>query len=151
MKKLFCILLSLGLSLCLMGAGYRSGKYTIQMQVTDVQGETSVVPTAMVIDSEVAVATILWTNDAFDTMVIDGKEYKVARTDQGAEFTVPVALDTELSVSLSGVDAAAEYQLYFDSSTLESSNGGILYILVAVLLFFAATKAISAGIRPKNG
>lgn len=150
MKKFFCILLCLGLSLCLLGAGFRSGKYTIQMQVTDMQGETSVVPTAMVIDSEVAVATILWTNDAFDTMVIDGKEYKVARTDEGAEFTVPVALDTELSVSLSGVDATAEYQLYFDSATLESSSGGILYILVAVLLFFAATKAISASIRPKN-
>lgn len=150
MKKFFRILLCLGFSLCLLGAGFRSGKYTIQMQVTDMQGETSVVPTAMVIDSEVAVATILWTNDAFDTMVIDGKEYKVARTDEGAEFTVPVALDTELSVSLSGVDAAAEYQLYFDSATLESSSGGILYILVAVLLFFAATKAISASIRPKN-
>lgn len=150
MKKFFCILLCLGLSLCLLGAGFRSGKYTIQMQVTDMQGETSVVPTAMVIDSEVAVATILWTNDAFDTMVIDGKEYKVARTDEGAEFTVPVALDTELSISLSGVDTAAQYQLYFDSATLESSSGGILYILVAVLLFFAATKAISASIRPKN-
>lgn len=150
MKQFFCSLLVLGLSLCLLGAGYRSGKYTVQMQVTDMQGETSVVPTAMVIDSEVAVATILWTNDAFDTMVIDGKEYKVARTDKGAEFTVPVALDTELSVSLSGVDTDAQYRLYFDSATLESSNGGLLYVLVAVLLFFAATKAISASIRPKN-
>lgn len=150
MKQFFCSLLVLGLSLCLLGAGYRSGKYTVQMQVTDMQGETSVVPTAMVIDSEVAVATILWTNDAFDTMVIDGKEYKVARTDEGAEFTVPVALDTELSVSLSGVDTDAQYRLYFDSATLESSNGGLLYVLVAVLLFFAATKAISASIRPKN-
>lgn len=150
MKQFFCSLLVLGLSLCLLGAGYRSGKYTVQMQVTDMQGETSVVPTAMVIDSEVAVATILWTNDAFDAMVIDGKEYKVARTDEGAEFTVPVALDTELSVSLSGVDTDAQYRLYFDSATLESSNGGLLYVLVAVLLFFAATKAISASIRPKN-
>lgn len=150
MKQFFCSLLVLGLSLCLLGAGYRSGKYTVQMQVTDMQGETSVVPTAMVIGSEVAVATILWTNDAFDTMVIDGKEYKVARTDEGAEFTVPVALDTELSVSLSGVDTDAQYRLYFDSATLESSNGGLLYVLVAVLLFFAATKAISASIRPQN-
>ena len=69
-----------------------------------------------------ATATIVWSSEKYDYMLVDGQRYDVLTTEGGSTFEIPVrALDTPLTVigdtTAMSTPHEIEYTLTFDSTT----------------------------------
>ena len=74
-----------------------------------------------------ATATIVWSSEKYDYMLVDGQRYDVLTTEGGSTFEIPVrALDTPLTVigdtTAMSTPHEIEYTLNFSSESLTSAG-----------------------------
>ena len=79
-------------------------------------------PCTLKVENGAATATIVWSSQKYDYMLVDGQRYDVLTTEGGSTFEIPVrALDTPLTVigdtTAMSTPHEIEYTLTFDSST----------------------------------
>ena len=79
-------------------------------------------PCTLKVENGAATATIVWSSEKYDYMLVDGQRYDVLTTEGGSTFEIPVrALDTPLTVigdtTAMSTPHEIEYTLTFDSST----------------------------------
>ena len=99
------------------------GTYTIEVGFEGGSGKSHVLtPCTLKVENGVATATIVWSSQKYDYMLVDGQRYDVLTTEGGSTFEIPVrALDTPLTVigdtTAMSTPHEIEYTLTFDSST----------------------------------
>lgn len=99
------------------------GTYTIEVGFAGGSGKAYVQsPCTLKVENGAATATIVWSSDKYDYMIVDGQRYDVVSTENGSTFQIPVrALDTELTVigdtTAMSTPHEIEYTLTFDSAT----------------------------------
>lgn len=99
------------------------GTYTIEVGFEGGSGKSHVLtPCTLKVENGAATATIVWSSEKYDYMLVDGQRYDVLTTEGGSTFEIPVrALDTPLTVigdtTAMSTPHEIEYTLTFDSST----------------------------------
>ena len=99
------------------------GAYTIELDFAGGSGKSHVLtPCTLKVENGAATATIVWSSEKYDYMVVDGVRYDVLTTEGGSTFEIPVrALDTELTVigdtTAMSTPHEIEYTLTFKSAT----------------------------------
>ena len=99
------------------------GTYTIEVGFAGGSGKAYVQsPCTLKVENGAATATIVWSSDKYDYMIVDGQRYDAVSTENGSTFQIPVrALDTELTVigdtTAMSTPHEIEYTLTFDSAT----------------------------------
>ncbi len=99
------------------------GTYTIEVGLEGGSGKSHVLtPCTLKVENGAATATIVWSSDKYDYMLVDGRRYDVLTTEGGSTFEIPVrALDTPLTVigdtTAMSTPHEIEYTLTFDSAT----------------------------------
>ena len=100
-----------------------NGTYTIEVGFEGGSGKSHVLtPCTLKVENGAATATIVWSSEKYDYMLVDGQRYDVLTTEGGSTFEIPVrALDTPLTVigdtTAMSTPHEIEYTLTFDSST----------------------------------
>ena len=99
------------------------GTYTIEVGFEGGSGKSHVLtPCTLKVENGAATATIVWSSQKYDYMLVDGQRYDVLTTEGGSTFEIPGrALDTPLTVigdtTAMSTPHEIEYTLTFDSST----------------------------------
>ena len=99
------------------------GTYTIEVGFEGGSGKSHVqTPCTLKVENGAATATIVWSSEKYDYMLVDGQRYDVLTTEGGSTFEIPVrALDTPLTVigdtTAMSTPHEIEYTLTFDSAT----------------------------------
>ena len=99
------------------------GTYTIEVGFEGGSGKSHVLtPCTLKVKNGAATATIVWSSEKYDYMLVDGQRYDVLTTEGGSTFEIPVrALDTPLTVigdtTAMSTPHEIEYTLTFDSTT----------------------------------
>ena len=99
------------------------GTYTIEVGFEGGSGKSHVLtPCTLKVENGAATATIVWSSDKYDYMLVDGQRYDALTTEGGSTFEIPVrALDTPLTVigdtTAMSTPHEIEYTLTFDSAT----------------------------------
>ena len=99
------------------------GTYTIEVGFEGGSGKSHVLtPCTLKVENGAATATIVWSSEKYDYMLVDGQRFDVLTTEGGSTFEIPVrALDTPLTVigdtTAMSTPHEIEYTLTFDSST----------------------------------
>ena len=99
------------------------GTYTIEVGFEGGSGKSHVLtPCTLKVENGAATATIVWSSEKYDYMLVDGQRYDVLTTEGGSTFEIPVrALDTPLTVigdtTAMSTPHEIEYTLTFDSTT----------------------------------
>lgn len=112
------------------------GTYEVPVTLDGGSGRASLEPTAqVVVDGGSIEATVAFTSQSYDLMVVDGVEYKPTTTDPGSTFSIPVeTLSDPLAVSAETVAMGSphmiDYTITFDASSAQavagfSDNGAI--------------------------
>ena len=100
------------------------GTYTIEVGFEGGSGKSHVLtPCTLKVENGAATATIVWSSEKYDYMLVDGQRYDVLTTEGGSTFEIPVrALDTPLTVigdtTAMSTPHEIEYTLNFASATL---------------------------------
>ena len=100
------------------------GTYTIEVGFEGGSGKSHVLtPCTLKVENGAATATIVWSSQKYDYMLVDGQRYDVLTTEGGSTFEIPVrALDTPLTVigdtTAMSTPHEIEYTLTFDSTTV---------------------------------
>lgn len=108
--------------------GLADGTYTVELTFAGGSGKAYVIsPCTVTIKDGAAVATIVWSSNKYDYMLVDGERYDVLSTENGSTFEIPVAaFDTELTVigdtTAMSTPHEIEYTLNFDSATLTAAE-----------------------------
>lgn len=147
-----------------MGKNYSDGDYKVEVNLKGGSGKAHIEsPTDLSIKDGKATATIQWSSSNYDYMIVDGEKY-LNKSQPGKEsvFEIPVkGFDTDLTViadtTAMSVPHEIEYQLNFDSSTLEEVNSSdgigsaqiLAGSLVAVIVVAAVIGIISKKVRSK--
>ena len=101
------------------------GTYTIEVGFAGGSGKSHVLtPCTLKVENGTATATIVWSSEKYDYMLVDGQRYDVITTEGGSTFEIPVrALDTELKVigdtTAMSTPHEIEYTLTFDSAAAQ--------------------------------
>ena len=104
------------------------GTYTIEVGFEGGSGKSHVLtPCTLKVENGAATATIVWSSEKYDYMLVDGQRYDVLTTEGGSTFDIPVrALDTPLTVigdtTAMSTPHEIEYTLTFDSATLAAAE-----------------------------
>ena len=99
------------------------GTYTIEVGFEGGSGKSHVLtPCTLKVENGAATATIVWSSEKYDYMLVDGQRYDVLTTEGGSAFEIPVrALDTPLTVigdtTAMSTPHEIEYTLTFRSAT----------------------------------
>ena len=99
------------------------GTYTIELDFAGGSGKSHVLtPCTLKVENGAATATIVWSSQKYDYMLVDGQRYDVLTTEGGSTFEIPVrALDTPLTVigdtTAMSTPHEIEYTLTFKSAT----------------------------------
>ena len=99
------------------------GTYTIEVGFVGGSGKSHVLtPCTLKVENGAATATIVWSSEKYDYMLVDGQRYDVLTTEGGSTFEIPVrALDTPLTVigdtTAMSTPHEIEYTLTFKSAT----------------------------------
>ena len=100
------------------------GTYSIEVGFEGGSGKSHVLtPCTLKVENGAATATIVWSSQKYDYMLVDGQRYDVLTTEGGSTFEIPVrALDTPLTVigdtTAMSTPHEIEYTLTFDSTTV---------------------------------
>ena len=98
-------------------------KVSVSNPVEGGSGKSHVLtPCTLKVENGAATATIVWSSQKYDYMLVDGQRYDVLTTEGGSTFEIPVrALDTPLTVigdtTAMSTPHEIEYTLTFDSTT----------------------------------
>ena len=99
------------------------GTYTIEVGFEGGSGKSHVLtPCTLKVENGAATATIVWSSEKYDYMLVDGQRFDVLTTEGGSTFEIPVrALDTPLTVigdtTAMSTPHEIEYTLTFKSAT----------------------------------
>jgi iron complex transport system substrate-binding protein len=82
-------------------------------------------PAKLVVSGGAMTATIEWSSNSFDKMVVNDVEYAPTNTEGNSTFDIPVsALDTDIAVSAETTAMSqphmVDYTLHFDSKTVQA-------------------------------
>ena len=100
------------------------GTYTIEVGFEGGSGKSHVLtPCTLKVENGAATATIVWSSQKYDYMLVDGETYLPTNTEGNSTFEIPVAaLDTPLDVVGDTVAMSTpheiEYTLTFASASL---------------------------------
>lgn len=104
------------------------GSYTCAVTLEGGSGRATVEsPAALTVADGAMTATIVWSSQNYDYMLIDGEKYQPTNTEGNSTFEIPVAaLDTALTVTADTVAMSTpheiDYTLTFDSATLTAAE-----------------------------
>ena len=104
------------------------GTYTCEVTLEGGSGRATVEsPAALTVADGKMTATIVWSSEKYDYMLVDGQRYDVLTTEGGSTFEIPVrALDTPLTVigdtTAMSTPHEIEYTLTFDSASLKAND-----------------------------
>ncbi|MDE5965348.1 MAG: hypothetical protein K2G89_00745 [Lachnospiraceae bacterium] len=109
--------------------GLKAGTYTVSVVLEGGSGKASVEPLAKltVVDDGSITATLVWSSDNYDYMVVDGEKYLPVSTEGGAVFEIPVlGFDYKMPVTADTTAMSTpheiDYTLYFDSGTIKEDD-----------------------------
>lgn len=122
-SRVIMLLLVLFTIQLLMGCGksvLEDGTYTANVTLEGGSGRVSVEsPAQITVDNGQVYATIVWSSEYYDYMIVDGEKYLDESTEGNSTFTIPV-LDLNKEMSVIGDTTAMstpheiEYTLYFE-------------------------------------
>ena len=107
--------------------GLADGSYTVEVTLAGGSGRAYVEsPAAITIADGVCTATIIWSSENYDYMIVDGEKYLPVNTEGNSTFEIPVSgFDFNMPVSADTTAMSTpheiEYTLHFDSGTIEAS------------------------------
>ena len=107
------------------GAALADGTYQAAVTLTGGTGKASVASPAQIkVENGEMTATIVWSSNKYDYMIVDGEKYLPVSTDEHSVFEIPISgFDAELPVTADTTAMSQpheiDYTLNFDSSTLE--------------------------------
>ena len=83
-------------------------------------------PAAITVADGVCTATIIWSSENYDYMIVDAEKYLPVNTEGNSTFEIPVSgFDFNMPVSADTTAMSTpheiEYTLHFDSGTIEAS------------------------------
>lgn len=110
--------------------GLEDGLYTVEVSLGGGSGRASVEsPALLKVENGKAIATIVWGSANYDYMKVNGEKLEALSMEEHSVFEIPVgAFDRSLPVIADTVAMSTphevEYTLYFDSSTIQKSDGG---------------------------
>lgn len=98
------------------------GSYTVEATLSGGTGRATVEsPMTVTVENGQMTATVVWSSPFYEFMVLDGVTYDPIQDKGNATFTIPVTLDTDLSVSAQTVAMSQphliDYTLRLDSAT----------------------------------
>lgn len=102
------------------------GTYEVDVTLSGGSGRASVSsPAKLVVSGGAMTATIEWSSNSFDKMVVNDVEYTSTNTEGNSTFDIPVsALDTDIAVSAETTAMSqphmVDYTLHFDSKTVQA-------------------------------
>lgn len=102
------------------------GTYEVDVTLSGGSGRASVSsPAKLVVSGGAMTATIEWSSNSFDKMVVNDVEYAPTNTEGNSTFDIPVsALDTDIAVSAETTAMSqphmVDYTLHFDSKTVQA-------------------------------
>ncbi|MCM1091715.1 MAG: hypothetical protein NC092_11940 [Butyrivibrio sp.] len=105
-------------------SGLADGAYTIEVSLEGGSGKTGITsPSALTVESGIAVARIEWGSPNYDYMVVDGERYEPMNTEGNSVFEIPIeAFDEPITVIADTIAMSKpheiEYTLTFDGETL---------------------------------
>lgn len=104
--------------------GIKDGEYMVDVTLEGGSGKAKVQsPTKLVIKDGKMTATIIWSSNKYDFMMVNDERIEPVTMEEFSEFEIPVAaLDTKLAVSADTTAMSkphlVDYTLYFDSSAI---------------------------------
>ena len=104
------------------------GGYTMEVTLTGGTGRATVdSPAAIKVEGDKATATIVWSSQNYDYMLVDGEKYEPVNKDGNSTFEIPVSVfDAEMEVTADTVAMSTpheiDYTLNFDSSTVKEAK-----------------------------
>lgn len=115
---------ALGASSTVASLGLADGTYTVDVTLSGGSGRASVQsPATLTVANGEATATIVWSSDKYDYMMVGDTRYEPEQTEGNSTFTIPVsAFDCNLAVS---ADTTAMSQPYLIDYTLNFSSDSI--------------------------
>lgn len=102
------------------------GTYEVDVTLSGGSGRASISsPATLVVSGGAMTATIEWSSNSFDKMVVNDVEYAPTNTEGNSTFDIPVsALDTDIAVSAETTAMSqphmVDYTLHFDSKTVQA-------------------------------
>lgn len=107
-------------------ADLEDGLYTVEPVLTGGTGKAKLLnPAELTVSGGEGTATIVWSSDKYDYMILDGEKYLPTTTEGGSTFQIPVQeLDVEIPVVADtvamGTPHEIEYTILFRVDTLAS-------------------------------
>lgn len=103
------------------------GNYTAEAALSGGSGRASVAsPTTVTVKDGHMKATIVWSSPYYEWMKVNGVQYDPVQTDGNSTFVIPVALDTDISITALTLAMSepheVEYTLRFDGNTLSKAD-----------------------------
>lgn len=101
------------------------GEYTLEATLTGGTGKAKLLnPTTLTVEDGKMTATVVWSSDKYDYMILDGEKLLPVTTEGGSTFRMAVsALDVEIPVVADtvamGTPHEIEYTVCFHADTLE--------------------------------
>lgn len=109
--------------------GLKAGTYTVSAVLEGGSGKASVEsPAKLTVAADGSIiATLVWSSDSYDYMVVDGKKYLPVSTEGSAVFEIPVlGFDYKMPVTADTTAMSTpheiDYTLYFDSGTIKEDG-----------------------------
>lgn len=104
------------------------GIYTIEVTIDGGSGKAYVEsPATLVVTNKIATATIIWSSNNYDYMLVDDEKYFPVSNDEASVFEIPVMgfdynMPVKADTTAMSTPYEIEYTLYFDSSTILKSE-----------------------------
>ncbi|WP_371817963.1 iron transporter [Pseudoflavonifractor sp. MSJ-37] len=104
--------------------GLTDGSYTADIALEGGSGRASIQsPCAVTVAGDQVTATLIWSSDKYDYMLVDGVRYEPTTLEGGSTFEIPVAaFDTKLDVTADTTAMSTphevEYTIQLDSASL---------------------------------
>lgn len=112
-------------SQCVVDVELEDGEYMIAVTLEGGSGKATVEsPTKLVVKDGVPTATITWSSDKYDYMIVSEAKYLPVNTEGNSTFEIPVYMfDCDMTVfgdtTAMSTPHEIEYTLFFDSTTIE--------------------------------
>ncbi|MBP3815558.1 MAG: hypothetical protein J6H21_01675 [Firmicutes bacterium] len=105
--------------------GLEDGEYSVDVSLNGGTGRTSVEsPCKIKVEGDSCIATIVWSSDKYDYMIVDGEKYLPINTEGNSTFEIPVKVFDRAMAIIGDTIAMSEpheidYTLIFDSKSIK--------------------------------
>lgn len=120
------------------------GTYSIDVSMVGGSGRASVSsPATMTVKDGKAAATIEWSSQFYDYMLVDGDKYVQINDSGNSQFTIPVTtfdgpMDVVADTVAMSTPHEIDYQLTFDLSTAQAQQPSVPVVPIVICIVVAA-------------